>query len=232
MEVSTGKTAIQAIHGRLSIATLDYRRGYIKHFCQAQGKCKKHVFQQEQHHAPIPCFFTARDGSAIGHRIPARMRKRCFNRGQGQHSRPAYKNTFDWLDISLHKHPKSSRWLSIPSYPNEFCLPWRRVCLREETENPETHWRSVIFPVNIAVFGYTQYTYMYHGWFPCVCTMADFLDSDLMPYVSRQFPIQCFVASLFHSSVSAEVDAARAKFDLIWSCTDVKSCPNWSARII
>ena len=56
---------------------------------------------------------------------------------------------------------------------------------------------------------------MLHSLYSCVGTMADFLDSDLMPYVSRQFPIQCFVASLFHSSVSAEVDAARAKFDLI-----------------
>jgi len=42
--------------------------------------------------------------------------------------------------------------------------------------------------------------------------MADVLDSDLMPYFSKQFPMQCFVASLFHSSVLAEVDAARAKF--------------------
>ena len=42
--------------------------------------------------------------------------------------------------------------------------------------------------------------------------MADFLDSNMMPHVSRQFSIQCFVASLFHSSVAAEIDVARAKF--------------------
>ena len=57
-----------------------------------------------------------------------------------------------------------------------------------------------------------QHITVLHSLYSCVGTMADFLDSDLMPYVSRQFPIQCFVASLFHSSVSAEVDAARAKF--------------------
>ena len=68
------------------------------------------------------------------------------------------------------------------------------------------------FSLSTLLFSDTRKIPMYHGWFPCVCTMADFLDSDLMPYVSRQFPIQCFVASLFHSSVSAEVDAARAKF--------------------
>ena len=61
----------------LSVAMLDYRRGYIKNFRPAQGKCKKHVFQQQQHDTPVPCFFTARDGSAVGHRIPAGMRKRC-----------------------------------------------------------------------------------------------------------------------------------------------------------
>ena len=57
-----------------------------------------------------------------------------------------------------------------------------------------------------------QHITVLHSLCSCVGTMADFLDSDLMPYVSRQFPIQCFVASLFHSSASAEVDAARAKF--------------------
>ena len=51
--------------------------------------------------------------------------------------------------------------------------------------------------------------HLLYGW---VDTMADFLDSDLMPYVSRQFPLHCFVTSLFHSSVSADVGAARAKF--------------------
>ena len=57
-----------------------------------------------------------------------------------------------------------------------------------------------------------QHFTVLYSLYNCVGTMADFLDSDLMPHVSRQFPIQCFVASLFHSSVSAEVDAARAKF--------------------
>ena len=53
---------------------------------------------------------------------------------------------------------------------------------------------------------------MLHSLYSCVGTMADVFDSDLMPYFSKQFPMQCFVASLFHSSVLAEVDAARAKF--------------------
>ena len=61
-------------------------------------------------------------------------------------------------------------------------------------------------PLSPAAYKNVAFTLQLRG------TMADFLDPDLMPYVSKQFPIQCFVASLFHSSVSAEVDAARAKF--------------------
>lgn len=32
--------------------------------------------------------------------------------------------------------------------------------------------------------------------------MADFFHLGLMPFVSKQFSVQCFVATLFHSSVT------------------------------
>jgi hypothetical protein len=59
---------------------------------------------------------------------------------------------------------------------------------------------------------YQQHIIVLHSLYSCVGTMADFLDSDMIPHVSRQFSIRCFVASLFHFSVAAEIDAARAKF--------------------